>query len=387
MAGYPIGVRKLFDEALDLFRQSVRKVVETEIVPRYAKWEEQGEVSREAWLDAGRRGWLCPEAPEEYGGAGQNLLSTVVLTEELYYAGVPGFFIPLHNGIVYPYLERHANEEQKRRWVPGCVSGEKILALAMTEPGYGSDIAHLRTRARREGDHYLVDGSKTFISNGQIADLFVVAVRTDPDADTPHRGISLLVVDANSPGFSRGRRLEKIGFHAQDTSEIFFEDCRVPAANLLGEEGQGFRYMMQSLQQERLVLSIGAVAAARGALDLTVDYVKTRQAFGQPLSKLQNTRFELAELATKVEVAQAFIDSLIERHLAGERIVKEVSMAKHFCTDTQFEVADRCLQLFGGYGYMREYPISRHFLDARVQRIYGGANEIMKELIARELGL
>lgn len=379
--------RKLFSEDLQAFRASVRKYVKAEIVPHYEEWEANHMVPREAWLEAGRQGWLCPEAPESLGGAGASFLYTVVLTEELYFHGVPGFFIPLHNGIVYPYIDRFGNDAQKKRWIPGCVSGEKILALAMSEPSVGSDLARLRTEARREGDHYVLNGSKIFISNGQLGDLFVVAARTNPKAERPHDGISLFVVEAGTPGFSRGRNLEKIGFHAQDTSEIFFEDCKVPAANLLGEEGKGFRYMMENLQQERLVLSIGATAAAAGSLELTCDYVKTREAFGAPLSKLQHTRFTLAELATQVELARAFVDDLIARHMAGETLTKEVSMAKYWTTDTQFQVADRCLQLFGGYGYMKEYPISRYFLDARVQRIYGGSNEVMKELIARKLGL
>src|SRR6185437_3726319 len=292
--------RKLFTEEMKAFRESVRKYIRTKIVPEYPKWEDARGVPREAWIEAGRQGWLCPEAPEAFGGMGTSFLYTVILTEELYYHGVSGFFIPLHNGIVYPYIENFGTDEQKRKWTPGCVSGETILALAMTEPGFGSDIAHLTTEARREGDHYVINGSKTFISNGQIADLFVVAVRTDANAQPPHRGISLLLVDSKAPGFSRGKNLEKVGFHAQDTSEIFFDNCRVPVTNLLGaQEGLGFKQLMENLQQERLVIAIGAAAATAGSLDLTVDYVKIRKAFDQPLSKFQNTRFRLAECAAR----------------------------------------------------------------------------------------
>ena len=377
----------LASEELRIFRDTVREIIKSQIVPEYEKWEDARMVPREAWLEAGRQGWLCPEASEEFGGMGASLLYTVILTEELYYHGVSGFFIPLHNGIVYPYIDRFGTPEQKKKWTPGCVSGETILALAMSEPCFGSDIAHLTTEARRDGDYYVLNGSKTFISNGQLADLFVVAVRTDPKAEPAHRGISLILVDSNCKGFSRGKNLDKVGFHAQDTSEIFFEDCRVPVANLLGKENEGFKYLMQNLQQERLVLAIGAAAAAAGSLDLTVEYVKTRHAFGQPLSKFQNTRFKLAEAAARVSLAQSYLDDLIVRHLNNEKLVKEVSIAKYWITETQFQVADDCLQLFGGYGYMREYPISRYFVDARVQRVYGGSNEIMKELIARELGL
>lgn len=379
--------RKIFSEEHEIFRSAVRKYIQANIVPKYAEWEEAHCVPREMWLEAGKQGWLCPNAEEEYGGLGVDFLYNVVLTEEMSFFGVPGFFVSLHNDVVFPYIERFANPEQKKRWVPGCVSGEKILAVAMSEPDAGSDLASLRTKAIRDGDHYVVNGSKTFISNGQLADLVVVAVRTDPDAQPPHRGISLLVVEADTPGFTRGRNLDKVGFHAQDTSEMFFDDCRVPVENLLGVEGAGFKFLMENLQQERLALAIGGAAAAAGTLAVTLDYVHERKLFGQTLSKFQNTRFELAEVATKVQLARTFLDDLIVRHLAGESLVKEVSMAKWWVTDTQFEVADRCLQLFGGYGYMKEYLVSRFWVDARAQRIYGGTNEVMKELIARHLGL
>ncbi len=379
--------RRIYTEEHEQFREMVRRWVREEVLPHYEDWERAGGVPREAWLRAGELGLVCPCAPEELGGLGADFGYASVINEELNYHATSAFFLPLHSDIVFPYIERLGTAEQKVRWAPGCISGETVLALSMTEPDAGSDLAALRTRAIRDGDHYVVDGSKTFVSNGQLADLFVVAVRTDPDADRPHRGISLLVIEADTPGFARGRNLEKIGLHAQDTSELFFDGCRVPAANLLGAEGRGFHHLMESLQQERLVLAVGAAAAARGCLDLAIEHVNERQMFGAPMSRLQNTRFELAEMATEIQLACSLLDDLVPRHLAGERVVSEVSMAKWWITDKQFEIADRCLQLFGGYGYMREYPIARHFTDARIQRIYGGANEVMKELIARDLGL
>ena len=378
--------RLIFRKEHDLFRASFREYLKKEVIPHYPEWENQGIVSREAWKKAGTQGWLCPTATADYGGSAADFLYSVIVQEELYYHGLSGVFWAVHSDIIFPYIETLAREEKKKKWLPKCVSGEAILAIAMTEPEVGSDLANLTTRAERAGDHYIVNGTKTFISNGQLADLCVTAVRTS-DGDRPHEGISLLVIEAESEGYRRGTNLEKIGLHAQDTSEIFFDNCKVPVDNLLGKEGEGFKYLMQNLQQERLILTIGAFAAAKGALELTLDYVKNRQAFGQSISQFQNTRFTLAELATKIQLAQSFIDDLLPRHMAGEELVKEVSMAKYWITEMQFEVADRCLQFFGGYGYMKEYPISRHFVDARVQRIYGGANEIMKELIARRLNL
>ena len=379
--------RRIYSEEHEQFRETVRRWVRDDVAPNYEEWQRQKQVPKDAWLAAGELGLLCPCAPEEYGGLGADFLYSCVINEELYYHAVSSFFLPLHSDIVFPYLATFGTDEQKRRWVPGCISGEHVLALAMTEADAGSDLAGLRTRAVRDGDHYVVEGSKTFISNGQVADLFVVAVRTDPAPDKPHRGISLLMIEVDTPGFQRGRNLEKIGLHAQDTSELFFEGCRVPVDNLLGQEGRGFYHMMESLQQERLVLAIGAAAAAEGCLDLTVQHANERRMFGATLGRLQNTRFELAEMATDVQLARSFLDDLVPRHMAGEDVVREVSMAKWWITDKQFAIADRCLQLFGGYGYTTEYPVSRHFVDARIQRIYGGANKVMKELIARRLGL
>jgi acyl-CoA dehydrogenase len=377
--------RRIFSAEHDLFRDAVRRFVAEDVVPHYDTWQRQAHVPREAWKKAAALGLLCPSAAPELGGAGADFLHSVAIIEALNEPGLGGFFLPLHNDIAFPYIDGLGTDEQKRRWVPGCIQGDHILALAMTEPGAGSDLARIATRAVRSGDAYVVDGSKTFISNGQTADLFVVAVRTDPNAARPHEGLSLLMIEADRPGFVRGKCLEKIGLHAQDTSELFFEGCRVPASNLLAREGEGFAAMMRNLQQERLVIAIGAVAAARGCLALTVAYVKERTLFGKRLIEMQNTRFELAKMATAIQSVQSLVDDLILRHMAGEAIVKEVSMAKYAATETQFDVADRCLQLFGGYGYMAEYPVSRHFVDARVQRIYGGANEVMLELIARQL--
>ena len=377
--------RRIFSEEHTRFRDAVRRYVTEEVVPRYDDWQRQAQVPRAEWKAAAERGLLCPAAPPELTGAGGDFLYSVAIIEELSERGVGGFFLPLHNDIAFPYIIDLGTDEQRRRWVPGCVSGDHILALAMTEPGAGSDLARITTRAVRSGDAYIVDGAKTFISNGQTADLFIVAVRTGPETAKPHEGLSLLVIEGDRPGFARGRCLEKIGLHAQDTSELFFEGCRVPVSNLLGREGEGFTSMMRNLQQERLVIAIGAVAAARGCLALTLKHVNERKLFGKFLGEMQNTRFELAKMATAIQAMQSFVDDLIPRHMAGEGIVKEVSMAKYAATETQFDVADRCLQLFGGYGYMEEYPVSRHFVDARVQRIYGGANEVMLELIARHL--
>ncbi|MBC2717289.1 MAG: acyl-CoA dehydrogenase [Desulfobacteraceae bacterium] len=376
--------RRIFKKEHDIFRKSFRSYLKDKIIPFYDEWEDAGVTPRGVWLEAGKNDFLCPTAAEKYGGAGADFLYSVIITEEMYYHGLSSLFWPLHNDIVFPYIELYAGETQKKKWIPGCISGETILAVAMTEPDAGSDLASLSTTAVRDGDHYIVNGSKIFISNGQLADLCVVAVRTD-DAARPHAGVSLLVIESDRKGYRKGTNLKKIGMRAQDTSELFFDDCRVPVENLLGAEGEGFKYLMHNLQQERLVLAIGAYAAAEGALDITIDYVKGRKLFGKTLGKFQNTRFTLAEVATKVQLARSFLDDLIPRHMAGENVVREVSMAKYWLTELQFEAADKCLQMFGGYGYMREYLISRLFVDARVQRIYGGANEVLKEVIARHL--
>jgi len=295
--------------------------------------------------------------------------------------------LSLHSDICMPYLVHYASEEQKRRYLPGAISGELVLAIAMTEPGTGSDLASVQTRAIREGDSYLLNGAKTFISNGQICDLVIVVAKTDPAAEPPHSGMSLLLVEGGTPGFVRGRNLEKLGLHGQDTSELFFQDCRIPAANLLGGEGQGFRMLMSQLQQERLCIAVASIASCRRALEDTIDYVKQRKAFGRRIAGFQNTQFKLAELATEVEVGQAFVDKLLAAHVAGQDIVAGVSMAKWWITELQKRLTSECLQLHGGYGFMSEYPISGDYADAAVQSIYAGSNEIMKVIIARRLGL
>ncbi len=379
--------RDLFSPEDQMFKDVVHRWVQAEVVPHQERWREQGIVDREAWRTAGQAGLLCPMVSEEYGGVGGTFLHSTIIIEELARAFESGFAISLHSDIVVPYIDHFGDDAQKRRWLPGCVSGELVTALAMTEPGTGSDLAALRTSAVRDGDDYIINGTKTFISNGLLCDLIVVAAKTDPDPANAHSGISLFVVEADAPGFSRGNKLPKMGMASQDTAELFFEECRVPAANRLGAEGAGFLMLMQNLQQERLVVAIGAQAAAESILEETIAYTQERKAFGRPISKFQNTRFKLAECATEVEVGRAFLDKLIQQHAAGEYLVKECSMAKLWQTEMGQRVADVCLQLFGGYGYMLEYNVSRAFMDARVQRIYAGTNEIMKIIISKQMGL
>jgi acyl-CoA dehydrogenase len=369
------------------FRDVLRAFLDREARPFYDTWEAEREVPRAFWRRLGEQGYLCPEVPPEYGGAGADFGYSVAIIEELERIGSGLSGISLHNDIVVPYLLAYGTEAQKRRWLPGCVTGETITAIAMTEPGAGSDLAGIRTVARRVGDYYLVNGQKTFITNGILSDLVIVVVRTNPDANPPHRGISLLVVERDTPGFSRGRKLRKVGQHSQDTAELFFSDARVPVENLLGEEGQGFRYLMERLVQERLVVAIGAQTAAEVMLADTLDYVKTRRAFGRTLGSFQHIAFTLAEIATEVRIGRTFVDDLIGRYMAGADLVSEVSMAKWWITDMAKRVASRCLQLFGGYGYMEEYPIARRYRDVAVTSIYAGTNEIMKMIIARGMGL
>jgi len=379
--------RDIFSDEHDLFRAQFRRFAEAEIAPRLEKWNRDGKTDRETWRRVGEEGFLGANAPEEYGGAGADFLFDVVLIEEMARLRAHAMMLSLHSDICMPYLEAYANEEQKRRCLAPAISGETILAIAMTEPGTGSDLANVQTRAIRDGEHYVLNGAKTFISNGQIADLVIVVAKTDPRADPPHRGISLLLVEADTPGFQRGRNLEKLGLKGQDTSELFFEDCRVPVANLLGQEGQGFMMLMNKLQQERLTIAVGSIASSRRSLEDTIEYVKNREAFGQRIAGFQNTQFKLAELATEVEVGQAFVDKLCAAHARGEEVVTEVSMAKWWTTDLQKRLSSECLQLHGGYGFMSEYPISGDYADAAVQSIYAGSNEIMKVIIARRLGL
>jgi len=383
----PIVDRQLFREEHEIYRQQFRKFIDKEIRPHQERWAAEGSVDREAWRLVGRAGFLCPWMEEKWGGAGGDLLHSLVVIEELAHAYESGFAVSLHSDVVVPYLHTFGNDEQRRRWLPGCVSGDLVTAIAMTEPGTGSDLAAIRTSAVRDGDHYVVNGAKTFISNGILCDLCIVAVKTDPDPAHAHRGVTLLVVEAGTPGFHKGKKLKKMGMASQDTSELAFEDCRVPVANRLGEEGSGFGSLMTKLQQERLVVAVGAQASAEQILADTVAYVKERHAFGKPIAKFQNTQFVLADCAAQVEVGRAFLDRLVAEHLAGKHLVKECSMAKLWQTEMLGRVVDACLQLFGGYGYMLEYPVTRAYMDARVQRIYAGTNEIMKVIIAKQMGL
>lgn len=378
--------RGLFSEEHEIFRNNFRQFVQSRVIPQQAKWREQGVVSREIWLEAGDAGFLCPWMEEEYGGAGGDFLHSVVVMEELSRAYESGWSASLHSDIIVPYIHSFGSPEQKAKWLPRCASGETVTALAMTEPGTGSDLAGIATTAKRDGDHYVINGAKTFISNGMSCDMAVVAARTENSSD-PHRSLSLFIIEADRPGFIRSRKLEKMGMESQDTAELAFDDCRVPADNLIGQEGAGFMMLMQKLQQERLCVAIMSQANAEKVVDDAIAYTQERQAFGRPISKFQNTQFTLAQCATEVEVGRAFLDKLIASHVAGAYLVKECSMAKLWQTEMQGRVIDACLQLYGGYGYMLEYPISRAYMDARVQRIYAGTNEIMKVIIAKQMGL
>ena len=379
--------RDIFTDEHDHFRAECRRFVQAELVPHLDEWNARGLSDKAAWRKMGSAGFLGAHAPEKYGGGGVDFLFDAIVMEELAYARAHALQMSLHSDICMPYLTTYGTEAQKEQFLVPAIGGECLLAIAMTEPGTGSDLANVQTRAIRQGDEYVLDGSKTFISNGQNADLVIVVAKTEPAADPPHRGISLILVEAGTPGFERGRNLEKIGLKGQDTSELFFRDCRVPARNLLGQEGQGFKMLMEKLQQERLCIGVGSIASAKRSLDDTIEYVRERKAFGKPIAAFQNTQFKLAELASEIEIGQAFIDRLLAAHVEGEEIVKEVSMAKWWASDLQKKVAGECLQLFGGYGFMDEYPISQDYRDAAVQSIYAGTNEIMKVIIARKMGL
>ncbi|GAA4550127.1 acyl-CoA dehydrogenase family protein [Pseudonocardia xishanensis] len=381
--------RKLYSDDHEAFRESFRKFVEQEIAPNDEAWNHEGIVPREVFAKAGANGFLGMDVPEEYGGGGVvDFRFNAVIIEELMRTGNggAGLGLTLHNDICMPYFLSFANAEQKKRWLPGIVSGELITAIAMTEPGIGSDLASMTTTARRDGDHYVVNGAKTFITNGINSDVVITAVKTDPTQK--HKGMSLLVLERGMEGFERGRNLDKLGQHAQDTAELSFTDVRVPVANLLGEtEGQGFTQLVTKLPQERLSIAVAGVAAARAALEWTLEYVKERKAFGQPIGSFQNSKFVLAEIATEVDIAEHFVDDCIRALNAGELDAVDAGKAKYWCTELQGRVVDRCLQLHGGYGYMNEYPIARAYADARITRIYGGTTEIMKEVIGRSLGL
>lgn len=378
--------RTVFEAEHDAFRESVRAFCEKEIAPHHKEWEAAGIVPRELWTEAGRQGFLGFMVPEEYGGGGQrDFRFNAVLTEELTRCGASGPGFAVHTDINSAYLLDLTTGEQKARWLPGFASGELITAIAMTEPGAGSDLQGMATTAIRDGDHYLLNGAKTFITNGILSDLVIVAAKTDPEAG--YQGISLLVVERGMDGFERGRNLDKIGLKAQDTAELFFDDVHVPAADLLGEEGQGFVYLMERLPQERLAIAVVAAAACEKMLELTTEYVKSRTAFGRPVGSFQNSRFAIAEMATETQIARVFVDRCIEELAAGTLTVADAAMAKWWTTELQKRVADQCLQLHGGYGYMSEYPISKAYLDTRIQTIYGGTTEVMKEIIGRTMGL
>ena len=373
------------NEELTLFRDMARRAFEQEIGPHYAAWEEQHMVPRELWNTLGEAGLLCPDMPEEYGGAGTTPHVCLALIEELSRMGMGGLAsgYGIHNNIVAPYINHFGTEEQKQQWLPKMISGEAVGALAMTEPGAGSDLQAIRTNAVQDGDEWVLNGSKIFITNGWHADLVIVAAITDPGKGA--KGTSLFLVDTSLPGFEKGKKIEKIGQHASDTAELFFQDVRLPGSALLGEVNKGFVIMMQELPRERLGIAPQAVAAAEGALDITVEYVLERKAFGQTVASFQNTRFKLAEVKTEIALNRAFYEKCADAYARGELSVEEAAMLKYAATEMQCKTADDCLQLFGGYGYTAEYPISRFYTDARIQRIYGGSSEIMREIVARSM--
>jgi alkylation response protein AidB-like acyl-CoA dehydrogenase len=376
----------LYEPEHDAFRKAVRSFVAKQVTPFHAQWEKDGVVDRGLWLEAGKQGLLGMDVPEQFGGGGvKDFRYNCVVSEELTRAGASGVGFTLHNDVMAPYLLDLTTDEQKQRWLPPFVTGEMITAIAMSEPGAGSDLQGLKTAARREGDDWVLSGSKTFITNGILSDLVLVVARTDPEAGA--HGFSLLAVERGMAGFERGRNLDKIGMKAQDTAELFFDDVRVPAANLVGEEGKGFIHLMNALPQERLSIAVVAVAAARKVLDLTVDYCKSRTAFGRPIGAFQHNRFVLAEMETEVSIAETFLEKAVLEHNAGHFTVKDAAMAKWWTTELQKRVVDQCVQLHGGYGYMLEYPVARAFIDSRVQTIYGGTTEVMKEIIGRSLGV
>jgi alkylation response protein AidB-like acyl-CoA dehydrogenase len=380
--------RALFEDEHEAYRESFRTFLEREVQPHFAEWDAAGVVPRSLFAKCAEHGFLAMAVPEEYGGADiDDWRFNVVLTEEAMRAQVAPALAGalLTTDICLPYLLSAGSDEQKARWLPGIASGETILAVAMTEPGTGSDLQGIKTRARKDGDVYVLNGAKTFITNGLNADRVIVVAKTDPSAGA--QGFSLLVVDADSPGFTRGKQIDKLGQHASDTTELFFDDVRVPVENLLGEEGSGFFQLMDKLVPERMIIAVGAIAGAEAALDMTLPYVKERTAFGKPIGSFQNSRFAMAEMKTEIAVTRAFVDQCITRHCAGELAIDEAAMAKWWTTELLSRVTDRCLQLHGGYGYTHEYPISRAWVDARITRIYGGTTEIMKELVGRSMGL
>lgn len=375
--------RTLFSEEHEMFREAARRFIEKEVVPYHAQWEQDGIVDRDLWRKAGEQGLLCCTVPEEYGGPGGDFLHSAIVNEEMARVGATGPAFALHSDIIVPYLQAYGSEDQKREWLPKVVSGETVMAIGMTEPAAGSDLQGIKTRADRDGNHFVINGQKVFISNGTIADLYILACKTDPNEGA--KGISLILVEGDRAGFKRGRNLEKIGCKAQDTSELFFEDVRVPITNLLGQEGRGFAQLMQQLSQERLVVAIRCATAIEAALDETLAYTTERQAFGRRLADFQNTRFKLAEVKTEALATRAFIDQCLALHIKGELTPEMAAAAKLHSTEVLNKVVDDCLQLHGGYGYMWEFPIARTWADARMSRIAGGSSEIMKEIISRDL--
>ena len=375
--------RTVFRDDHEMLRNSARRFFEKECLPKQAEWDKAGKVDRETWLKAGREGLLCLTLPTEYGGGGGDFGHAVIMSEEMHRSGVSGLGFSVHSDIIAPYLARIGNEEQKQRWLPKACSGEYILAIAMTEPGTGSDLKAVRTSAVRDGDEYIINGSKTFISNGLNADLVIVVCTTDPSAGA--RGVSLIVVETTREGFRRGRKLDKVGLHAQDTTELFFDDVRVPVANLLGEEGKGFAYLMAELPQERLAIAVGAAAKLETCLEHTINYVKERKAFGQTVWDFQNTKFKLADIKTQAVAVRLMVDHYLGEHMRRRLTLEEAAIVKLFVTETLGKALDEMVQLHGGYGYMLEYPVARAFVDARVMRIYGGTSEVMRDLISRKL--
>lgn len=375
--------RTVYESEHEMFRDSFRKFLEDEAVPYHSQWEKDGQVDRELWRKAGQMGYLSPTVPEEYGGVGVDFRYNAIVDEEVAKLGLSGIGFGLHSDIAVPYIMAYGTEEQKKKYLPGCVNGDIVTAIAMTEPGTGSDLQGVKANAVLDGDHYILNGSKTFITNGQLADLIIVVAKTNPEAGA--KGTSLLLVETGTEGFEKGQNLEKIGMKAQDTSELFFQDVKIPKENLLGAEGMGFIYLMQELPQERLSVGLNAIASAESILEQTLTYVKDRKAFGRAISSFQNTQFKLAEMSATLTMARVFVDKCLELHIDGKLDVVTAAKLKMLTTDIQCDVIDECLQLHGGYGYMWEYPVARAYADARVQKIYAGTNEIMKLIIARSM--
>ncbi len=375
-----------YTEEHRIFREAVSRFFTKEVVPYADEWEEAGRVPKDVWRKMGEQGFLCMDVPEAYGGLGADFLYSVILTEELGKTGNTGLAAPLHSDIVVPYITSFASEELKKRYLPGCVSGEIITAVAMTEPNTGSDLAAIRTTAVEDGDEVIINGQKTFISNGLNCGLVVLAAK-DPSVENPYQAIDLYLVEEGTPGFEKGKKIKKVGWHSQDTAELFFSDCRIPRSNRLGQKGGGFMMLMQKLQQERLMCCIIAVAAAERMLEMTIRYCKERSAFGRPISKFQNTQFKIVEMATEIRLGRTFVEKLIMDHMEGQNVVVNVSLGKYWTSEMAMRVADRCVQLHGGYGYCEEYPIARAWRDARVLSIFAGTSEIMKGIAAKFMGL